>query len=105
MDLTLFAGCQDLRALDLFGSAVSHPEALTGLPRLDYVNLGGTGVRDLSFLPSMQAMTILDLRENPLKDLTPLLECPWLEQLVLSPHHRDLAQEQLEGASFSIEYF
>ena len=105
VDLTLFAGCQDLRALDLFGSAVSHPEALTGLTGLDYVNLGGTGVRDLSFLPSMQAMTILDLRENPLTDLTPLLECPWLEQLVLSPHHRDLAQEQLEGDSFSIEYF
>ena len=105
VDLTLFTGFQELRALDLFGSTISHPEALTGLPGLVYVNLGETGVKDLSFLPSMQAMTILDLRENQLTDLTPLLECPWLEQLVLSPRHQGLAREQLDGAAFSVEYF
>ena len=105
VDLTMFARFRELRALDLFGSTVSHPEALTDLPELNYVNLGNTGVRDLSCFSSMQAMTVLDLRENPLTDLTPLLECPWLEQLVLSPRHQDLAREQLSGAAFSLEYF
>ena len=33
---------------------------------------------DLSFLPQMQAMAVLELRDDPLADLTPLLECPWL---------------------------
>ena len=105
LDLTLFAGFQKLRALDVFGSTVSHPDALSGLPGLDYVNLGETGVRDLSFLPSMQALRHLDLRENPLTDLTPLLACPWLEQLALSPYHQELVREQLAGAAFSVEYF
>ena len=50
-------------------------------------------------------MTILDLRSNPLADLTPLLECHWLERLTLSPRHRELAREQLAGAAFSLEYF
>lgn len=104
LDLTLFAGLQGLRAVDFFGSAVSHPEALTGLPSLQSVNLGDTGLRDLSFLPAMQALTDLDLRENPLTDLTPLLECPWLTRLVLSPRHQELAQEQLAQAPFEIIY-
>lgn len=105
LDLALLAGFQDLRALDVYGSAVSHPEALTGLPGLEYVNLGGTGLGDLSFLPQMQAMAVLELRDDPLADLTPLLECPWLERVALSPRHRDLAGEQLAGAAFSLEYF
>lgn len=105
LDLTLLAGFQDLQALDVYGSTISHPEALTALPVLEYINLGGTGVRELSFLPQMQAMTILDLRSNPLADLTPLLECHWLERLTLSPRHRELAREQLAGAAFSLEYF
>ena len=62
-------------------------------------------MRDLSFLPSMQALRHLDLRENPLTDLTPLLACPWLEQLALSPYHQELVREQLAGAAFSVEYF
>ncbi len=105
LDLTLLAGFQNLQALDVYGSTISHPEALTALPVLEYINLGGTGVRELSFLPQMQAMTILDLRSNPLADLTPLLECHWLERLTLSPRHQDLAREQLAGAAFSVEYF
>lgn len=104
LDLTLFAEFQNLREVDFFGSTVSHPEALVGLSSLRNVNLGETGVRDLSFCSSMPALTDLDLRENTLSDLTPLLECPWLTRLVLSPRHQVLAEEQMAQAPFEIIY-
>lgn len=104
VDLSLFQEFQRLREVDFFGSSVSHPEALTQLSALQYVNLGETGIKDLSFAPSMPALTELDLRENTLTDLTPLLECPWLTRLVLSPRHQQLAQEQLAQAPFEIVY-
>lgn len=104
LDLTLVQRLQSLQAVDFFGSTVAHPEALAGLSALQYVNLGETGVDNLSFVPSMPALTELDLRENSLTDLTPLLECPWLKRLVLSPRHQELAREQLAQASFEIVY-
>ena len=104
VDLALFQKFQRLQEVDFFGSTVSHPEALTELSSLQYVNLGETGVEDLSFAPSMPALTELDLRENTLTDLTPLLECPWLTRLVLSPRHQQLAQEQLAQAPFELVY-
>lgn len=104
VDLSLFQALQSLREVDFFGSSVSHPEALTQLPSLQYVNLGETGLQDLTFAASIPALTVLDLRENHLTDLTPLLECPWLTRLVLSPRHQELAQEQLAQAPFEIVY-
>lgn len=104
LDLNLFAAFQNLREVDFFGSTVSHPEALTELSSLRNVNLGETGVRDLSFCAFMPALTDLDLRDNTLSDLTPLLECPWLTRLILSPRHQGLAEEQLGQAQFEIVY-
>ncbi len=104
MDLSLFQRLQRLQKVDFFGSKISHPEALADLPALGYVNLGETGVEELSFAPTMPALTELDLRENFLTDLTPLLECPWLTRLVLSPRHQELAREQLAQAPFEVIY-
>lgn len=104
LDLSLFGDFQQLQEVDFFGSTVSSPESLARLSSLRFVNLGGTGVADLSFLRQMPALTDLDLRENPLTDLTPLLECPWLTLLILSPRHEDLAREQLAQAPFEILY-
>lgn len=104
VDLSHFTGLQALRDLDLYGSAVSHPEALTLLSSLRYLNLGDTGVSDLSFLPEMPAMTDVDLRNDPLTNLTPLLDCPWLSLLTLSKQHQPLVQEQLTQAPFQIQY-
>lgn len=61
-------------------------------------------MEELSFAPTMPALTELDLRENFLTDLTPLLECPWLTRLVLSPRHQELAREQLAQAPFEVSY-
>ena len=81
-----------------------HPEALTLLPSLRFLNLGETGINDLSFLPEMPAMTDVDLRNDPLTDLTPLLDCPWLTLLTLSNQRQSLVQEQLSQATFQIQY-
>lgn len=104
VDLSYFVRFQKLRDLDLYGSTVSHPEALAQLPHLRLLNLGGTGVNDLSFLTQLPALTDVDLRDNPLMDLTPLLDCPWLTLLTLSKQHQPLVQEQLSHASFTIQY-
>lgn len=104
VDLSYFTGFQNLQNLDLYGCTLLHPEALTRLSRLRLLNLGETGINDLSFLPEMPAMTDVDLRNNPLTDLTPLLDCPWLRLLTLSLQHQPLAQEQLEQAIFEIVF-
>ena len=88
----------------MYGSTISHPEALVQLPNLRFLNLGETGVGDLSFLPHMPTMTDVDLRNNPLTDLTPLLDCPWLTLLTLSKQHQPLVQDQLSQAAFQIQY-
>ena len=104
VDLSHFVGFQKLQDLDLYGCTLLYPEALTLLPSLRLLNLGETGVNDLSFLPEMPAMTDVDLRNDPLTDLTPLLDCPWLSLLTLSPRHQPLVQEQLSQAVFQIQY-
>lgn len=104
VDLSHFAGFQTLQDLDLYGSTISHPEALTLLSSLRLLNLGETGVNDLSFLTEMPAMTEVDLRNDPLTDLTPLLDCPWLTLLTLSKQHQPLAEKQLNQAPFRIQY-
>lgn len=104
VDLSYFTGLQRLEDLDLYGCSILHPEALTQLSSLRLLNLGQTGVSDLSFLTEMPVMTDVDLRNDPLTDLTPLLECPWLSLLTLSPRHQSLAQAQLAQAPFQIQY-
>ena len=104
VDLSHFAGFQKLQDLDLYGCTLLHSETLTHLPSLRLLNLGETGVNDLPFLTEMPAMTDVDLRNNPLTDLTPLLDCPWLTLLTLSPRHQPLVQEQLTQAPFQIQY-
>lgn len=104
VDLSYFSGFQTLQDLDLYGCTLLHPEALTHLSSLRLLNLGETGVSDLSFLTEMPVMTDVDLRNNPLTDLTPLMDCPWLTLLTLSPRHQPLVQEQLPQAPFQIQY-
>ena len=104
MDLSRFTGLQKLEDLDLYGCTLLHLEALTQLSGLRLLNLGETGVSDLSFLTNMPVMTDVDLRNDPLTDLTPLLDCPWLTLLTLSPRHQALVLEQLSQAPFQIQY-
>ena len=104
VDLTIFHALQALVELDVYGSSISHPEALAQLESLQVLNLGETGLRELSFLPTLPALRRLDLRGNSITDLTPLLDCPWLIELGLSQQHQPLVQAQLGQAQFSIWY-
>ena len=68
------------------------------------VESGGDRPRELSFLPDLPVLAEVILKDNPITDLTPLLDCPWLERLILSQQHQSLAQDQLEQAPFEIVF-
>ena len=102
VDLAQLTELQSLRELDLCGCTLINPEALASFFSMRALNLGETGLKDLSFLPELPVLTDVILKDNPLADLTPLLDCPWLERLILSTRHQSLAQEQLEQAHFEI---
>ena len=104
VDLARLTALQRLQELDLCGCTLVNPEALASFPSLRALNLGETGLRELSFLPDLPVLTELILKDNPLADLTPLLDCPWLERLILSRQHLSLAREQLEQAPFEIVF-
>ena len=103
-DFTPLEDCPNLAHLivgELPGGAV---DTLAQLESLQVLNLGETGLRELSFLPTLPALRRLDLRGNSITDLTPLLDCPWLIELGLSQQHQPLVQAQLGQAQFSIWY-
>lgn len=104
VDMAWLSEFQVVQELDLCGCTLSNPEALTSLSSLRALNLGETGLTELSFLTDLPVLVELILKDNPLTDLTPLLDCPWLERLVLSQRHQPLAQEQLEQAPFEIVF-
>lgn len=104
VDLRFLIDLKTLRDMDLYGCTILYPDVLMEFPVLQRINLGETGWSDLSLFSTIPSLTELDLRENPLSDLSPLRECPWLSRLILSPRHRPLAEEQLSGVQFEIEY-
>ena len=104
VDLEWLTGFQVLQELDLCGCTLANPQALASLSSLRALNLGETGLKDLSFLRELPVLAEVILKDNPLTDLTPLLDCPWLERLILSARHQSLAQEQLEQAPFEIVF-
>lgn len=104
VDLAQLTELQDLQELDLCGCTLSNPEALAAFTNLRTLNLSETGLKDLSFLPELPFLVEVILKNNALTDLTPLLDCSWLERLILSRQHQSLAQEQLAQATFEIEF-
>lgn len=104
VDLACLTELQALRELDLCGCTLLNPEELSSFSSLRALNLGETSLKELSFLPDLPVLAEVILKDNPLTDLTPLLECPWLERLILSTRHQSLAQEQLGQAPFEIVF-
>ena len=78
VDLALLTKLQRLQELDLCGCTLKHPEALAAFPGLRALNLGETGLTEVSFLPELPVLVEVILKDNPIRDFTPLLDCPWL---------------------------
>lgn len=85
MDLSFLSNLQELKTLDLSGSAVNAEQLslIGGLPKLEELNLSGCGLSTLSGLEGLTTVRSLDLSVNSISDLTPLMGCTALERLHL----------------------
>lgn len=75
--------CHDLIAIDLGHMSVTDCSWAAYMPKLQYLILADTGVRDLTPLASCEELVFLELFLTPARDYTPLLACKKLEDLNL----------------------
>lgn len=75
--------CHDLVAIDLGHMPVTDCSWAAGMPKLKYLILAETGVRDLTPLASCGELVFLELFLSPARDYSPLLACKKLEDLNL----------------------
>ncbi|MGA1869835.1 MAG: leucine-rich repeat domain-containing protein [bacterium] len=67
----------DCGPIDCEHNSISSIE-LINCPNLELLNLGYSEISDLSFLTCITALHSVDLSGNPLQDISPLLESPWI---------------------------
>ncbi len=79
-----------LRTLVVWNTQVADLAPLAGMP-LQLVSIAGTSVRDLSPLRGMPLRTIHLNECGELHDLSPLLDCPYLRELLLPPHPANIS--------------
>jgi len=67
-DISRLSYCLQLRDLNLAGNPIESYSVLSGLPRLSVLTLSQTGLTDaqLEFFSTLERLTYLDLRDNPL---------------------------------------
>lgn len=75
--------CHDLIAIDLGHMPVTDCSWAAYMPKLQYLILADTGVRDLTPLANCGELLFLELFLTPARDYTPLLSCKKLEDLNL----------------------
>lgn len=75
--------CHDLVAIDLGHMPVTDCSWAAGMPKLKYLILAETGVRDLTPLANCGELVFLELFLSPARDYSPLLACKKLEDLNL----------------------
>ena len=66
---------------------------LTGLIRLEALQLGGNQISDITPLTGLTHLTNLSLNSNEIQDITPLMELTKLERLALQ--YNDISDSQL----------
>jgi internalin A len=97
---------KQVNKLYLTGSDIRAINQLSSIQDIRILDL--TGSFDLTSIDGIENHTDLaevNLTECPeLTDLTPLLQLPNLERLILGPDMENLAAEQLAGANFEIIY-
>lgn len=75
--------CRDLVAIDLGHMHITDCAWATNMPKLKYLILADSGVRDLTPLANCGELVFLELFLTPAQDYSPLLACKKLEDLNL----------------------
>ena len=105
-----FRYCHDMIALDLGHSGASTADLafLSEMPHLQYLIIAECHVDDITVIGELHELTYLEMFLNPVRDLSPLLNCPKLTDLnicymfALPPECSDILKEmtQLERLWF-----
>ena len=80
--LTGLLGLSDLEELDFGGSELSDITGIEKLTGLKKVYLDWNFIEDLSMLSKLDQLEELSIRNLPVKDYTPLLQCPKLQKII-----------------------
>lgn len=104
-DFNLFKQLSYLQELDISGCSYNSMNGLERLSSLNYLNLSSTNTTNLSYLPAVPTLVSLDLRDTPVTDLSPLLDCKLLQVVVLDKTQQRQAERQLRGASFELKIY
>ena len=81
--------CIDMECIDLGHCWISDCEWARNMPKLRYLVLADTYVRDLSPLSELKNLAYLELFVTPVRDYSPLLGCTGLEDLNLGYTYGD----------------
>ncbi len=128
VDFSALAGLTNMKDIMFVGCQLSNKDALacanmvrlesfwvestqfddigivSAFPRLNRLVLKKCRVRDISPVAKLADLSFINLEGNPVSDLTPLLRLPYLGTAQLSEDMRTLAEKQLSGTRFLVEY-
>lgn len=91
-DLVNLKYCNDMICVDMgHMRAFTHCEWVAYMPKLKYLILADTVIKDLTPLSGLKNLVFLELFITPIEDYSPLLGCTALEDLNLSYSHGDPA--------------
>lgn len=83
-DLLELRYCEDLICVDIgHNRGVTNCDWAAYLPKLRYLVIADTNIRDISPLSGLSELVFLELFMSPIRDYSPLLECKKLEDLNL----------------------
>ena len=81
--------CEDMICIDVGHKPILTVTWAAYMPHLRYLIIADTSVRDLSPLNGLKELVYLEAFQSPVKDYSPLLGCPALEDLNISNTHAD----------------
>ena len=96
-----YLGRRSILSLALAWTGLSSLEDLSGITRLESLDISHTSVSDLSPLLIHQGLKELKLSGLHIKDLTPLLSLPMLQRVTLTRNLKPMA-DQLPSPAFEI---
>lgn len=89
-DLEDLRYCYDMVCIDIgHNRDVTHCQWAANMPHLRYLVIADTNIKDLSPLAGLEELVFLEVFTSPVRDYTPLLQCPGLEDLNLGYTYGD----------------